>query len=56
MSELLFNVWVERAIESGKIKKNEIKELDIDVEEKMIEKIPAFLKAKFFGKKYDKSF
>lgn len=56
ISELLFNVWLEKAIECGKIKKSEILELDFDVEENMIVKIPAFLKAKFLGKRYERSF
>lgn len=56
ISELLFNVWLEKAIECGKIKRNEIMELDFDVEENLIIKIPAFLKAKFFGKRYERSF
>ena len=56
ISELLFNVWLEKAVDDGRIKKNEILELDFDVEENMIVKIPAFLKAKFLGKKYERSF
>lgn len=56
MSELLFNVWYLQALESGKIKKNETMELGLDIEENMLLKIPAFLKAKFFGKKYGSSF
>ena len=31
-------------------------ELECNVEEKWLVKIPAFLKAKFFGKKYEGSF
>ena len=56
MSELLFNVWFEKAIDCGKIKKNETLELDFDVDDNMLVKIPAFLKAKFLGKKYERSF
>lgn len=56
ISELLFNVWIIKAIEGGKIKKNEIMELDFDISENMLVKIPAFLKAKFLGKKYGRSF
>lgn len=56
ISELLFNVWLGEAIESGKIKRNEILELDFDVDENMLIKIPAFLKAKFLGKRYEGSF
>jgi hypothetical protein len=53
---LLFNVWLENALESRKINKNEIMELDFDVEENLLVKIPAFLKAKFLRKKYGSSF
>lgn len=56
ISELLFNVWLEYALESGRINKNEIMELAFDVEENLVVKIPAFLKAKFLGKKYRSSF
>lgn len=56
ISELLFNVWLEKAIENKKIKKSEIMELNLDVDENLFLKIPAFLKAKFFGKKYTGSF
>lgn len=56
LSEILFNVWLEKNISSGKIKKTEIKELKCNVEENWLVKIPAFLKAKFFGRKYRGSF
>lgn len=56
ISEILFNVWLEKAIQSGKIQKNEILELAFDVEENMAVKVPAFLKAKFLGAKYERSF
>ena len=56
LSELLFNVWLNNAISSGNVNKNETKELAFDVEENMLVKVPAFLKAKFFGKKYGRSF
>ena len=56
LSELLFNVWLENAIASGKVKKNETMELAFDIEENMLVKVPAFLKAKFLGKKYGRSF
>ena len=56
ISELLFNVWLEKVLEDERVKKNEIMELAFDVDENMLVKIPAFLKAKFFGKKYGNSF
>lgn len=56
MSEILFNVWLEKKLSYGEISKNEIKELKCSVEENWFVKIPAFLKAKFFGKKYEGSF
>ena len=56
ISEILFNVWLENKIDTGKIKRSEIKELDCNVEENWLVKIPGFLKAKFFGRKYESSF
>lgn len=56
LSEILFNVWLEKKISCGEIKKKEIKELKCNVEENWFVKVPAFVKAKFFGKKYEESF
>lgn len=56
MSELLFNVWLEQKLKTKKIKENEVMELRCNVDENWLVKIPAFLKAKFFGKKYRESF
>lgn len=56
ISEILFNVWLERQLSSGKIRREEMMELKCSVEEDWKVKIPAFLKAKFFGKKYERSF
>lgn len=56
MSEILFNVWLEKKISTGELKSSELKELKCNVEENWMVKIPAFLKAKFFGKKYEESF
>ncbi len=58
VSEILFNVWLDYQLTSGKIKKNEIKEIPVVSMEKIdwIKKGTSFLKAKFFGKKYEKSF
>lgn len=58
VSEIIFNVWLEYQIKSGTVKKSEIKEIPCMHMEKVnwIKKGTAFLKAKFFGKKYDVSF
>ena len=56
MSEILFNVWLQQKLNTGAIKKSQIMELDCNVEENWLVKIPAFLKAKFLGKKYENSF
>ena len=58
ISELLFNVWLENALESRKINKNEIMELDFDVEEnknfafkKFVSEDSSVFKSKVFKKK-----
>lgn len=56
MSEILFNVWLQQKLNTGAIKKSQVMELDCNVEENWLVKIPAFLKAKFLGKKYENSF
>ena len=56
ISEILFNAWLEKKIAAGEILKDEIKELNCKMDEKWSVKIPAFLKAKFFGKRYKGSF
>lgn len=56
ISEILFNVWLEQQLRDGTVKKNEIMELKYNVDENWLVKIPAFLKAKFLGKKYESSF
>lgn len=58
ISEILFNVWIDYKICNGQLKKNEIKELPCIYMEKVnwVQKGKAFLEAKFFGKKYEKSF
>lgn len=58
VSEILFNVWLDYAVSSGMISKDEIKEIPVISTEKVnwLKKGTAFLKAKFFGKKYEKSF
>ena len=54
VSEIIFNVWLQYQIEIEKISKDEIKELPYIFMDDInwIKKIGAFLKAKFFGKKY----
>lgn len=58
VSEIIFNVWLDYQVQSGKIKKDEIKELPYLYMEKVNwkKKGMAFLKAKFFHKKYKGSF
>ena len=56
VSELLLNVWLERKIETGQVKPSEIKELPYSEEVNWARKIASFLGAKFFHKKYQKSF
>lgn len=56
VSELLLNVWLEKQLNDKKISKKEIKELNTDLNENMLVKIPAFIKAKFFKVKYKESF
>ena len=58
ISEILFNVWLTQQQETGAIKADEIKEIPFVYMEKVNwwKKGTAFLKAKFFGKKYEGSF
>lgn len=58
VSEIIFNVWLEYQLESGKIKKSEVMEIPVVYTEKVnwCKKVQAFLKAKFFHKKYEGSF
>lgn len=58
VSEIIFNVWLNYQLESGKINKNDIKELPYIHMEKInwIKKGTAFLSAKFFDRKYEGSF
>lgn len=58
VSEIIFNVWLERQIETGSIKQSEIKEINCIYTEKIKwgKKIISFLQAKFFHKKYEGSF
>ena len=58
VSERIFNVWLEYQLENGKIKPSDIKEIPFMYMEKIniINKGFTFLRAKFLGKKPQKSF
>lgn len=58
ISEIIFNVWLNRMTESGMIAKEQIKEIPFIQMEKTnwLKKGSAFLKAKFTGRKYKGSF
>ena len=58
VSEILFNVWLSRQIETGALRKEEIREIPVVHMEKTDwrKKGIAFLKAKFLGRKYEDSF
>ena len=58
ISELLFNVWITYKLDVGAIKKEEIQEIPFMYMEKInkLKKGITFLKAKFAGKKLEKSF
>ena len=55
ISEILFDVWLERKIEEGLLDRKEIKELAYIEEVDWFFKIKAFLAAKFFNRKYRRS-
>lgn len=58
VSEIIFNVWLDYQLQGGKIKQSEVMELScIHMEDiNWLKKGTAFLKAKFFGKRYEGSF
>ena len=58
ISEIVFNAWLLYQRETGKISRSEVKEIPLIHMEKVNwwKKGTAFLKAKFFGKKYTDSF
>lgn len=58
VSEIIFNVWLEQQLKSGRLKKNQVKEFRCIHMEKInwVKKSTAFLKAKFYKKKYEGSF
>lgn len=55
VSEILFDVWIEKKIEEGAVKQSEVKELPYMEEVNWNYKIKAFLSAKFLHKKYGAS-
>lgn len=58
VSEIIFNVWLDRKVSTGEVKKEEIKEIPVIHMDEInwMKKGTAFLKAKFVGKKYEGSF
>lgn len=52
ISEILFDVWIERKLQEGTIKNDQIKELDYMEDVNWSFKIKNFLSAKFLHKKY----
>ena len=58
ISEIMFNVWLNKMIEENRIKRNQIKEIKCIHMEKIdwLKKGTAFLKAKFMKTKYEGSF
>lgn len=58
ISEIIFNVWLNKKIECGEIKKSEVKEIPLIHMEKINwwKKGTTFLKAKYKGEKYERSF
>ena len=55
VSEIIFNVWLERCLETGRINRKEIFEIPCRFMEKenWSRKIAGFLMAKFFHKRYE---
>lgn len=58
VSEIIFNVWIDKKLQSGEISKEEIKEIPCIHMERINwwKKGAAFLEAKFLGRKYEGSF
>ncbi|GHN53965.1 DUF4422 domain-containing protein [Lactobacillus delbrueckii] len=58
VSEIAFNVWLRHEVRTGVLKASDIKEVRCIYMEPIDwgRKISSFIKAKFFGQKYDKSF
>ena len=58
ISEIIFNVWLDRQVDTGAISTSSIKVLPLVYIEKVdwVKKGASFLKAKFLHKKYNESF
>ena len=58
ISEIIFNVWLDRKVSQGEIQTKEIKEIPVIHMEKInwVQKGSAFLNAKFKGEKYTRPF
>lgn len=58
VSEIIFNAWLDQKLTSGQVKASQVMEIPCAHMEKINwwKKGTAFLKAKFFGKKYEGSF
>lgn len=58
ISEILFNVWLDRKMHTGRIRKRRIKEIPVIYMEPVdwIQKGKSFLEAKFLHRKYEQSF
>ena len=58
VSEILFNVWLEYFIQTGRLRKSDIKEISHIYTGKIdyVKKAVSFARAKLFHRKYDKSF
>ena len=55
VGEIIFNVWLDYQVQSGRIRKDQVKELPYIYMEPVDygRKTSSFLKAKFFHKKYE---
>jgi len=58
VSEIIFNVWLQNQMRNGALAENDIQEVSCIYMEKIdwCRKVKSFLKAKFFGRKYEGSF
>ena len=58
ISEIIFNVWLEQQLRTGRLREDQIKELPFIYMEKIdwFKKGTSFLKAKFLHQKYESSF
>ena len=58
VSEILFNVWLEYSIQTGRLRRSDVKEISCIYIGKIDypKKVASFINAKLFHKKYEKSF